>query len=102
MDYSANVRDLRVMREMHSQVVRFESWNRLCSCNSRSVRKGHFSKSFQDTTTGGKSQTFEGTIDKTNQRAAWSMTSQKRLIVETGVANLTHDQAPAPIQFSEG
>ena len=41
-------------------------------------------------------------IDKTSQRAAWGVAGQERPIMETGIANLTQDQAPALIHFADG
>ncbi|MFG0251990.1 MAG: hypothetical protein ACF8NJ_03855 [Phycisphaerales bacterium JB038] len=48
------------------------------------------------------SQTIEGMADKDSQRAAWNVTGKPRPIMETGIANLTEDTAPALIHFADG
>jgi hypothetical protein len=50
----------------------------------------------------GQTQTLEGMVDKTSQRAAWCVVGQQRPIAETGMANLTLDQAPVLIHFADG
>jgi hypothetical protein len=40
--------------------------------------------------------------DKKTQRAAWTVVGKTRPIVETGIANLTQDTAPALVHFADG
>lgn len=47
-------------------------------------------------------QTVEGMADKGSQRVAWNITGKPRPIMETGIANLTEDTAPALIHFADG
>jgi hypothetical protein len=47
-------------------------------------------------------QTIEGMVDKTSQRAAWTVKGKTRPIMETGLANLTEDSAPALVHFADG
>ncbi len=49
-----------------------------------------------------ESQTLEGMIDKTSQRAAWGVKDKPRPIMETGINNLTQDTAPALVHFADG
>jgi hypothetical protein len=49
-----------------------------------------------------QTQQLEGAIDKASQRAAWCVVGQQRPIVETGLANLTQDEAPALVHFADG
>jgi hypothetical protein len=45
------------------------------------------------------SQTLQGAVDKESQRAAWSVGDKSQTIVETGLYNLTKDEAPALLHF---
>ena len=40
--------------------------------------------------------------DKATQRAAWTVVGKTRPIMETGIANLTEDTAPALVHFADG
>lgn len=53
-------------------------------------------------TTNNSTQTLEGMADKESQRVAWTVAGKTRPIMETGVANLTEDTAPALIHFADG
>jgi hypothetical protein len=53
-------------------------------------------------TASGKVDTLEGMADKKTQRVAWTITGQQRPIMETGLANLTQDTAPALLHFADG
>lgn len=53
-------------------------------------------------TTSGKTDTLDGMADTKSQRVAWTVAGQQRPIVETGLANLTQDTAPALIHFADG
>jgi hypothetical protein len=50
----------------------------------------------------GQMQTLEGAVDKNSKRAAWCVVGQQRPIAETGIENLTQDQAPVLIHFADG
>lgn len=41
----------------------------------------------------------QGSVDKETQRAAWSVGDKKNTVVETGIYNLTQDEAPAVLHF---
>ena len=49
-----------------------------------------------------KPQSVEGMVDKKTQRAAWVITGKTSPIMETGLSNLTKDDAPALLHFSDG
>ena len=45
---------------------------------------------------------IEGTIDRESQRAAWGRVGEDWPIMESGIANLTQDDAPALLHFADG
>jgi hypothetical protein len=45
------------------------------------------------------SQTIQGSVDKESQRAAWTVGDKSNTVIETGLVNLTKDEAPALIHF---
>ena len=45
------------------------------------------------------SQTIQGSVDKESQRAAWTVGDNPNTVIETGLYNLTKDEAPALIHF---
>ena len=49
-------------------------------------------------------QTFdlEGAVDRESQRSAWVIADKDWPIMETGVSNLTKDEAPALVHFADG
>ena len=49
-----------------------------------------------------KTSTIEGMVDHKSQRAAWTITGKKSPIMETGIANLTKDEATALLHFEDG
>jgi hypothetical protein len=53
-------------------------------------------------TLSGKAQAIEGMADMKSQRVAWGVAGQERPIMETGLASLTKDTAPALIHFADG
>jgi hypothetical protein len=53
-------------------------------------------------TLSGKAQAIEGMADIKSQRVAWGVSGQERPIMETGLAGLTKDTAPALIHFADG
>lgn len=53
-------------------------------------------------TTNNSTQEVEGMVDKSSQRAAWTVKGKDRPLMETGISNLTADTAPALIHFADG
>jgi hypothetical protein len=49
-----------------------------------------------------KVQPIIGMVDKESQRAAWGIEGKDSPIMETGIANLTKDEAPALLHFADG
>lgn len=49
-----------------------------------------------------KTNTVEGMVDQESMRAAWVVTGKTSPIMETGIANLTRDDASALLHFSDG
>jgi len=49
-----------------------------------------------------KTNEIEGMVDKETQRAAWVVKGKTSPIMETGIANLTRDDASALLHFSDG
>jgi hypothetical protein len=49
-----------------------------------------------------ESQAIEGMVDKGTQRSAWVIQGKDSPIMETGLANLTKDEAPALLHFGDG
>jgi hypothetical protein len=49
-----------------------------------------------------KTQPIEGMVDKKTQRTAWVIEGKDSPIMETGIANLTKDEAPALLHFADG
>lgn len=47
-------------------------------------------------------QIIEGMADKGCQRAAWTVKDKSRPLMETAIANLTKDAAPALVHFADG
>jgi hypothetical protein len=47
-------------------------------------------------------QEIEGMVDKSSQRAAWTVKGKNRPLMETGISNLTADTAAALIHFADG
>ena len=48
------------------------------------------------------SQILQGSVDKETQRAAWTVGDKSQTVVETGLYNLTMDEAPALLHFGTG
>ena len=53
-------------------------------------------------TASNETQNIEGAVDTKSQRAAWVVSGKTSPIMETGIYNLTKDNAPALLHFSEG
>ena len=49
-----------------------------------------------------KTQPIEGMVDKKTQRSAWVIQGKDSPIMETGISNLTKDDAPALLHFADG
>lgn len=64
-------------------------------------KEGIIAGTFQNTATG-KSQEVEGTIDTQSQRAAWGPVGESWPIMETGVYNLTENEADTLLHFEDG
>jgi hypothetical protein len=62
--------------------------------NKAGVIRGNYTD-----TTSNSSQTVQGSVDKTTQRAAWTIGSNKTTVIETGLYNLTKDEAPCLVHF---
>ena len=64
-------------------------------------KEGIIAGSFQNTATNQASE-IEGAIDRTSQRAAWGPVGEKWPIMETGLYNLTENEAGALVHFEGG
>ncbi|MFN0017256.1 MAG: hypothetical protein ACKVP0_03290 [Pirellulaceae bacterium] len=64
--------------------------------NKDGVIRGNYT----DTVTN-KTQLVQGSVDKTTQRVAFTVGNNTKNIVETGLYNLTKDEAPALIHFGQ-
>jgi hypothetical protein len=65
-------------------------------------KDGALSGTYYNTTTD-KSYEAEGVVDQTSQRAAWKIVDNSDApIIETGIFNLTQDEAPAQAHFADG
>jgi len=64
-------------------------------------KEGIIAGTFQNTATG-KSEEVEGTIDTKSQRAAWGPVGEGWPIMETGIYNLTENEASTLLHFEDG
>jgi hypothetical protein len=64
-------------------------------------KEGIIAGTFQNTATD-KATEVEGTIDQESQRAAWGPVGESWPIMETGVYNLTENEAGALLHFEDG
>jgi hypothetical protein len=64
-------------------------------------KDGVIAGTFQNTATD-KSFEVEGTIDDKSQRAAWGPVGESWPIMETGIYNLTENEAGALVHFEDG
>ncbi len=62
--------------------------------NKAGVIRGNFTD-----TASNKTETVQGSIDKQTQRAAWTIGDNRSTVIETGLYNLTKDEAPALVHF---
>lgn len=64
-------------------------------------KEGIIAGTFQNTATD-KAFEVEGTIDRESQRAAWGQVGESWPIMETGIYNLTENEAGALLHFGDG
>lgn len=64
--------------------------------NKDGVLRGNYTD-----TTSNQTQTIQGSVDKTTQRVAFTVGSNTTNVVETGLYNLTKDEAPALLHFGK-
>lgn len=64
-------------------------------------KEGIIAGTFQNTATD-ESFEVEGTIDRESQRAAWGPVGKSWPIMETGIYNLTENEAAALLHFEDG
>lgn len=62
--------------------------------NKAGVIRGNYT----DTTTK-QTQSVQGSVDKKTQRAAWTIGDNKSTVIETGIYNLTKDEAPCLVHL---
>ncbi|HVJ79989.1 MAG TPA: hypothetical protein VNC50_02870, partial [Planctomycetia bacterium] len=65
--------------------------------NKEGVIRGNYYDAFTDTTL-----PVYGSVDRTTQKAAWSVGDRKEVVYEAGIANLTKDETPALTHFGGG
>jgi hypothetical protein len=64
-------------------------------------KEGIIAGTYQNTATG-TVKSVEGMVDRKTQRAAWAVVDTKRPIMETGIQNLTENEAPLLVHFADG
>ena len=64
-------------------------------------KEGVIAGSFQNTATDNAFE-VEGTIDQESQRAAWGPVGESWPVMETGIYNLTENEASALLHFEDG
>ncbi|MFN9984118.1 MAG: protocadherin, partial [Pirellula sp.] len=64
--------------------------------NKQGILRGNYTDTATD-----KTQVIQGSVDKKTQRAAFTVGDNKDNVIETGVYNLTKDEAPALIHFGK-
>ena len=64
-------------------------------------KEGIIAGTMQNTATGNAAE-VQGTIDQMSQRAAWGLVDRDWPIMETGLYNLTNDDASALLHFEDG
>ena len=62
--------------------------------NKQGIIRGNYYDGLMDTTT-----PVYGSVDKTNQRAAWTIGKKNDRVFETGIDNLTKQQTPVLVHF---
>jgi hypothetical protein len=64
--------------------------------NKAGVIRGNYTAKMTNHT-----QPVQGSVDKKTQRAAWTIGDNKANVIETGIYNLTKDQAPCLVHFGK-
>jgi len=64
-------------------------------------KDGVIAGTYQNTTTN-TAESIQGSVDKDSQRAAWRIVGKDSPVIETGIYNLTNDQSPVLVHFSDG
>lgn len=64
-------------------------------------KEGIIAGTYQNKTTG-QTQPVDGMVDQKSQRAAWVIGNQKTPILETGISNLTQNEASLLVHFEDG
>jgi hypothetical protein len=62
-------------------------------------KTGAIRGNYEDTVTGNV-EPINGSIDKKTQRVAWTIGDNTTIVIETGLSNLTMDEAPALVHFA--
>ncbi len=60
------------------------------------IIRGNYTATLTDDT-----KPIHGSVDKKTQRAAWTIGDNKNNVIETGIYNLTKDQAPVLVHFGK-
>jgi hypothetical protein len=66
-----------------------------------SQRTGILAGTYQNKTTD-KTESLEGMVDLESQRAAWTIAGKNTPILETGISNLTQNEASVLVHFEDG
>ncbi len=64
-------------------------------------QEGIIAGTYQNKTTG-QTESLEGMVDGESQRAAWTIFEKNTPILETGISNLTQNEAPVLVHFADG
>jgi hypothetical protein len=64
--------------------------------NKAGIIRGNYTATLTNDT-----QPVQGSVDKNTQRAAWTIGSNKDNVIETGIYNLTKDEAPCLVHFGK-
>jgi hypothetical protein len=64
--------------------------------NQQGIVRGNFYNTVTDTTL-----PVHGAVDKKTQRVAWTMGNNKNTVIDTGLVNLTKDEAPVLMHFGK-
>ncbi len=79
---------------------RKSSPTRTTSCNWPSTSRGAIAGNYSDLISG-TNVPIQGAVDKKTQRVAWTVGNNKNTVGETGLYNLTQDEAPALIHIGK-
>ncbi len=64
--------------------------------NKQGIIRGNYYNALTDTTT-----PVYGSVDKSSQRAAWTVGDKKETVYETGIGNLTEPETPILVHFGK-